>query len=595
MTNDILQRLASLRKVMSHEHIDAYIIPSSDAHLSEYTPEHWKGRRWISGFTGSAGTVVVTANKAGLWTDGRYFLQAGQQLEGTSIDLYKEGIPGTPSIEQFLAAELKAGQTVGIDGRCFPAGAASATESALDIYGIKLRTDKDLFDEAWRDRPEIPRGELFVQPVKYAGESVKDKIARVNKELATQGANATIITMLDELAWIFNLRGRDVECNPVGVAFGYVSARESVLFAFPEKITKEVRSAMEEGGVKIMPYEAIYEYIPALPAEERLLIDKKRITRALYDLIPAACRKIDGVSTITALKAIKNKQELSGVRAAMVRDGVALTRFFMWLEQEWEAGRNHDEVVLGEKLTAFRTAQPLYFGDSFDTICGYQDHGAIIHYRATPESAHVVKREGVLLLDSGAQYHDGTTDITRTVALSTPSAELKRDYTLVMKGHIAIATAQYLEGTRGSQIDVLARKALWDNGMNYAHGTGHGVGCFLNVHEGPQNIRMDENPTEMKIGMITSNEPGLYRSGKYGIRIENLVVTKLNVETEFGRFFGFETLTAFYFDNELIEKSLLTTDELKWYNDYQQWVYKTLAPKLTTEERAWLKEKTLTI
>lgn len=595
MTNDILQRLAILREAMKQEHFDAYIIPSSDAHLSEYTPEHWKGRRWISGFTGSAGTIVVTTDKAGLWTDGRYFLQAGEQLKGTSIELFKDGIPGTPSIEQFLSSELKAGQTVGIDGRCFPAGAASATELALDIYGIKLRTDKDLFEVAWKDRPEIPRGELFVQPVEYAGESVKDKIARVNKELAAHGANAIIVTMLDELAWIFNLRGRDVECNPVGVAFGYISARESILFAFPEKITPEVRKAMEEGGVKIMNYDAIYEYIPTLPAEERLLIDKKRITRALFDLIPAASRKIDGTSVITAMKAIKNETELAGVRRAMVRDGVALTRFFMWMEKEWDAGRNHDEVALGEKLTAFRAAQPLYFGDSFDTICGYQDHGAIIHYRAVPESAHIVKREGVLLIDSGGQYLDGTTDITRTTALSEPSAELKRDYTLVMKGHIAIATAQFLEGSRGSQLDILARKALWDNGMNFAHGTGHGVGCFLNVHEGPQNIRMDENPTEIKIGMITSNEPGLYRSGKYGIRIENLIVTKLNTETEFGRFFGFETVTACFFDNKLIDKSLFTEAEVKWYNDYQAWVYKTLSPELTAEESSWLKEKTQAI
>ncbi len=593
--SEIKERIAKLRSAMKNHGMAAYIVPSSDAHLSEYTPEHWKGRLWLSGFTGSAGTVVIGTDKAALWTDGRYFLQASEELAGTGIELMKEGLPDTPTIEAFLKTELKEGEVVGADGRCLAEASAAATKANLELYGIKFNTDVDLFDEAWQDRPEIPRGKLFAQPAKIAGETVKDRIARIIQSLNSLGANACIINMLDELGWAFNLRGRDVACNPVGVAFGFISQRESILFVFPEKIDKELETALKAEGLSIRPYHEAYQYISKLPATDRILVDKKRITHALYQLIPDHCLKIDGVSVITSLKAVKNEVELEGMRRAMLRDGVAMTRFFMWLEKSLAAGEVYDEVELDEKLTSLRAAEELYFGNSFDTICGYQDHGAIIHYKASKESAYQVRNEGVLLLDSGGQYFDGTTDITRTVAISKPSEQLKTDYTLVMKGHIAIAMAQFLEGTRGSQIDVLARKALWDRGMNYAHGTGHGVGCFMNVHEGPQNIRMDENPTELKIGMILSNEPGLYRSGQYGIRIENLIVTKLNEVTEFGRFFGFETITLCYFDNQLIEKSLLTADELKWYNNYQETVYQALAPRLNDEEAAWLRDKTKAI
>ncbi|GAD06183.1 Xaa-Pro aminopeptidase [Porphyromonas crevioricanis JCM 15906] len=593
----IKEHVERLRAAMHKNGFKAYIIPSSDAHLSEYTPEHWKARLWISGFSGSAGTVLITPDKAGLWTDSRYFLQAEEQLRGSGIKLYKEGLPETPGIDSFLTSELQPGDVVACDGRCYPHAEAQALESKLEAFGIRFDCSTDLFDQTvWPDRPAIPTGKLFGQLTQYSGETAKGKIARCRKALSEHGANCYIINMLDELAWIFNIRGKDVECNPVGVAYGFVSEQTAILFVLPEKIDSDLRNELEVQGITLKPYGEIYNYVSSLSDSHKVLIDGRRINEALYKAIPAHCRIIEAVSPITLMKAVKNEIELQGVRNAMKRDGVALTRFFIWLEKTLDKGLTPSEVEIGEKLTAFRALQDLYFGDSFDTIAGYQGHGAIVHYRAEEPTAYRVKKEGVLLLDSGGQYFDGTTDITRTISLDgKPSKQLQEDYTLVMKGHIAIATAQYLEGTRGNQIDVLARKPLWDRGLHYGHGTGHGVGCFLNVHEGPQNIRMEVNPTPLKVGMITSNEPGIYRADQWGIRIENLVVTKLNCETDFGRFFGFETLTLCYFDNNMIDKSMLTEQEIEWYNAYQERVYKTLSPLLSAEEALWLKGKTQAI
>lgn len=594
---EIKNRIERLRAAMKKHGFSAYLVPSADAHLGEYTPEKWKSRSWISGFTGSAGTVVVTEKEAGLWTDSRYFLQAGQQLEGTGIQLFKEGLPETPSIEQYLTKTLQAGQVVACDGKCYSHGEALAMEAHLDNFGIKFDVSEDLFGpDVWADRPSLPKGELFDQPVKYAGESAKDKINRVREALHGHGANSYIITMIDELAWVFNVRGRDVECNPVGVAYGFINDDKAVLFVLNEKIPQSLRTILEGQGIEIRPYEEAYEFVSKLPKESKVFVDGARTNEAFFRTVPKECRIVSGVSPIALMKAVKNETELNGVRAAMKRDGVALTRFFMWLESALDKGEKVTEVDIDRVLADFRAKQDLYYGDSFDTIAGYNDHGAIVHYRANDESAYEVKKSGTLLLDSGGQYYDGTTDITRTVSLDgNPSPEIKSDYTLVMKGHIAIATAKFIEGTRGNQIDILARKPLWDNGLHYGHGTGHGVGCFLNVHEGPQNIRMDNNPTEMLLNSITSNEPGVYRGGKWGIRIENLVRCQVVDETEFGRFFGFETLTLFYFDNNMIEKSMLTADEIAWYNAYQARVYETLSPMLEPHEAAWLKEKTKAI
>lgn len=589
----IIERLALLRKEMKAAGLSAYIIPSSDAHLSEYTPDRFKSRAWISGFNGSAGTVVVTLDKAGLWTDSRYFLQAGEQLKDSSIELFKVGVPGVPSIEGFLASELPAGAVVGADGACLSFAEADDTERKLAVYGIEYRLTQDLIERVWADRPALPDHPLFLHPEEYSGASAKERIEAVRGKLRAQGANATIITMIDELAWVFNVRGNDVSFNPVAVGFGYIGEKEAVIFVDPAKVPEEVRSYLMGNGVTLKGYTELDGFIAALPAEVRLLVDTKRITYHIYSLIPAHCRKIEGVSALTQLKAIKNGTEIACLRKVMARDGASLTRFFKWLEEALGHGETYTEYELGIRLNEFRAKDDKFYGDSFGTICGYLGNGAIVHYSAQKDTAATVRPEGVLLLDSGGQYVDGTTDITRTVALSAPSEELRTDYTLVLKGHIQLALVQYLEGTRGSQLDILARHALWQQGLNYGHGTGHGVGFFLNVHEGPQNIRMEVNPTPLELGMITSNEPGLYRSGKYGIRIENLVITELREETEFGRFFGFETVTLCYLDNQLVRKDLLTAKEIAWYDAYQERVYQTIAPLLSSDEAAWLRSKTL--
>lgn len=589
----IIERLALLRKEMKAAGLSAYIIPSSDAHLSEYTPDRFKSRAWISGFNGSAGTVVVTLDKAGLWTDSRYFLQAGEQLKDSSIELFKMGVPGVPSIEGFLASELPAGAVVGADGACLSYAEADDTERKLAVYGIEYCLTQDLIERVWADRPALPDQPLFLHPEEYSGASAKERIEAVRGKLRAQGANATIITMIDELAWVFNVRGNDVSFNPVAVGFGYIGEKEAVIFVDPAKVPEKVRSYLTANGVTLKGYTELDSFIAALPAEVRLLVDTKRITYHIYSLIPAHCRKIEGVSALTQLKAIKNETEIACLRKVMARDGASLTRFFKWLEEALERGETYTEYELGIRLNEFRAKDDKFYGDSFATICGYLGNGAIVHYSAQEDTAATVRPEGVLLLDSGGQYVDGTTDITRTVALSAPSEELRTDYTLVLKGHIQLALVQYLEGTRGSQLDILARHALWQQGLNYGHGTGHGVGFFLNVHEGPQNIRMEVNPTPLELGMITSNEPGLYRSGKYGIRIENLVITELREETEFGRFFGFETVTLCYLDNQLVRKDLLTAEEIAWYDAYQERVYQTIAPLLSSDEVAWLRSKTL--
>lgn len=592
---DIKERISALRKEMKNNGISAYIIVSGDAHLSEYTPERWQSRSWISGFNGSAGSIVVTLDRAGLWTDSRYFLQAAEQLEGSSIELFKQGIAGVDSIESFLCKELKSGDVVAVDGDTISHEELERIRINLSVYGIKMALDIDLIDKIWENRPSIPNKKVFLHKEEYSGESAASRIERTKKELTKYGANTSIITMIDEVAWLMNLRGYDVDYNPVAVSYAIVSPKETVLFILKEKLNEEVTTYLNKNGIKVKDYFEIKDYIKSLDKSSKVLVDAKRITENLYRSIADDITKVNGVSVITSLKAEKNEVEASRLREVMRRDGVALTKFFKFLEESLADGKTFTEYEIDEILRSFRAKDPNYYGDSFATICGYNAHGAIVHYRASKESSFTIENKGVLLLDSGGQYYDGTTDITRTIALDEPSDKLKKDYTLVLKGHIGIATAIYLEGTRGSQLDILARKALWDNLMNYGHGTGHGVGYFLNVHEGPQNIRMEVNPTELKIGMITSNEPGLYRTDEYGIRIENLVLTKDFQTTEFGRFFNFETLTLCYLDNNLVEKTLLDEKEITWYNEYQERVYRELSPLLNEEEAIWLRNKTKSI
>ena len=593
MKENITARLTALRETMKNSGVDAYVIPSSDPHLSEYPPECWKDRVWISGFTGSAGTVVVTLKDAGLWTDSRYFLQAGTQLEGSGIDLYKDGLPETPSITKLLRDRNGEIKVVGFNGKAMSYQEAQGLRQALSVAGIDVRSDLNLISEIREEPVQLPMDKLFVHPLEYAGASPAQKVDQVRKKLKDSGAEVIILNMLDEVAWLFNLRGSDVSYNPVGIAYGMITPEEVSLYVDEKKLAEEVRDFLAENHVSIKPYESIYEEVQGLSDEWVVSVDPARINDKLFHSIPKDMVIVQQLSPITLLKACKNEAECHGYQAAMKRDGVALTRFFMWLERSLDEGKELSEYDLGVVLSDYRSQGEYYVSDSFATIAGYNGNGAIVHYSAAKDTASKISASGILLLDSGGQYRDGTTDITRTISLDgKPSQKQKDDYTRVMKGHIGIATAIFPQGTRGVQLDILAKKALWDNCQNFGHGTGHGVGHFLNVHEGPQNIRVDLNPTPLMPGMVTSNEPGLYIAGEYGIRIENLVRTVPYRDSEFGSFYAFETLTLCYFDNSLINADLMTDKELEWYNAYQKRVYDTLAPELTEEEASWLKNKT---
>lgn len=594
MSNIIQKRLSALRRFMEDKGLHAFIIPSTDPHLSEYPASHWESRVWISGFTGSAGTVVVTREKAGLWTDSRYFLQAAQQLRDTNIELFRDGLPNTPCIEEWLISELSSGNTVGIDGNVYAASDAIQLTYKLNQKGLRLISDYDPFASIWNDRPAIPLNPIFELPVKYAGVSASDKIKRVCKTIEKHDADSILIASLDTIAWLFNIRGNDVKCNPVAVCYAYVSKKESVLFTNPKKLTREVSDHLAHEGITVAEYDKIFDYVSAIPAHTSICLQGSKVSFDLYNKIPKDCRIIDIPSPVDMMKACKNETEIQGFRDAMERDGVALVKFLMWFEKAVPAGEVEESTIV-DKLVEYRSQQDLYVGESFDTIAGYGPNGAIVHYHVTPESSAKVLPEGFQLIDSGAQYFDGTTDITRTVAVGPLTDQMKEDYTLVLKGHINLGTCIYPEGTRGSQLDILARKAMWDRGMNYGHGTGHGIGHFLNVHEGPQNIRMNENPTTLQPGMVTSNEPGIYRANQYGIRIENLILTQEEVTTEFGNFYSFETLTLCPIDTTPIVKELLTEEEIAWFNNYHQYVYDRLSPNLNDEEKKWLKEKTKAI
>ena len=588
MNSIINERIAALRAHIAKENIQAFIIPSTDPHLSEYVAPHWQSREWISGFTGSVGTVVVTAKEAGLWTDSRYFLQADRQIEGTGIALYKEMLPETPSIPAFLSSLLQKGDTVGIDGKMFSADEVQHLQRELRQSGIHVKSIADPMQLLWSDRPAMPLAPAFVYDTKYAGKSFTEKLSAVRKKMKAAGAESLLLSALDEIAWLLNIRGSDVHCNPVVVSYLLIERYEIHCFIQPQKITAELASYFKANGISIHGYKEIEDYLSNTHAES-ILVNPVKTNYAIYSAICPTCRIINGTSPIALLKAVRNEQEISGIHAAMQRDGIALVRFLKWLEEAVPAGRE-TEISVDRKLHEFRAAQPLYMGESFDTIAGYKEHGAIVHYEATPETDVALKPEGFLLLDSGAQYLDGTTDITRTIALGNLTEEEKLDYTLILKGHIALAMAVFPEGTRGAQLDVLARMPIWQQHMNYLHGTGHGVGHFLNVHEGPQSIRMNENPIPLQPGMITSNEPGVYKAGSHGIRTENLVLTVPAGEGMFGNYLKFETITLCPICRKGIIKELLTAEEIKWLNKYHQTVYEKLAPDLNNNEREWLKE-----
>ena len=586
-----IDKLKRVRESFDSKNISAYIIPSSDPHLSEYLPDCWKFRTWASGFTGSAGTLVVGKNKAALWTDSRYFLQAEKELEGSTIELCRMGLPNTPSIEEWLTETLSANETVGFNGKLFAHAAAKLLVANLSKNGLKVVSDIDIIPAVWTNRPSAPNGKAFEHKLRYAGLTVSEKIAEIRKNLGKQHSDACIISALDDVAWTFNIRGNDVDYNPVVLSFGYISMDEAILFIDLDKLDDKLTTHLEEQGVELFDYNDSDKFISELPHNLTISIDETKLNHTLASLIPKEIKTADSISIPTKLKAVKNAVELENIKQSLVLDGIAMCNFLYWLETH--VGKEKiTELTIAEKLVEYRSEQEGFVSESFETIAGYKEHGAIVHYSATPETASEIESGGFLLVDSGAQYLQGTTDITRTIHLGTPNNEEKQDYTLVLKGMIQLSMIQFPVGTRGSQLDTLARMAMWNKGINFGHGTGHGIGAFLNVHEGPQSIRPSENPVTIEPGMVQSNEPGIYRAGKHGIRIENLIACKRTTENEFGTFLGFDTITLCPIDTKPIDVETLQADERNWLNSYHSMVYEKLAPFVKPEVKGWLKDRT---
>ena len=593
--NMINQRLESLREVMKREHLAAFIFPSTDAHQSEYVADHWMGRAWISGFDGSAGTAVVTMHSAALWTDSRYFLAAEEQLKGTEFQLMKLKIPGTLSIAEWLGKELQDVDSpeVGLDGWVNSYSSTSGLIADLrKAGGITVRTNFDPLEEIWKDRPSIPLKPVEIQPMEFAGEDVSSKIKRIRLALRAQHADGMLVSALDDIAWTLNLRGTDVHCVPVFVSYLLIASDKVSLFVDETKISSEVRAYLESNGVSIYKYNKVEEGLKAY-SEYNILLDGNETSYYLWKAV--RCQEIvQASSPIPAMKAVKNESEIAGYRRAMLKDGVAMVKFLKWLLPAVEAG-GETEISIDKKLTALRAEQNLFRDISFDTIAGYQAHGAIVHYEATPETDIPLKPEGLLLLDSGAQYQDGTTDITRTIALGPITEEMKHIYTLVLKAHIQLELAKFPDGASGTQLDALGRECMWREGFNFLHGTGHGVGSYLSVHEGPHQIRMEYMPTPLRAGMTLTDEPGLYLAGKFGVRIENTVLLSDYMKTEFGKFLQIEPLTLCPIDTAPIDLAMLMPEELAWLNEYHAKVYAELAPYLDEEEKKWLENATKAI
>ena len=589
--NEINQRLESLREVMRREHLSAFIFPSTDAHQSEYVADHWQGRTWISGFNGSAGTAVVTMKSAALWTDSRYFLAAEEQLKGTEFQLMKLKIEGTPTISEWLAQELQGENAeVGLDGMVNSYHETMGLIADLrKSGGITVRTNLDPLGLIWTDRPAIPANPVEIQPMEFAGESVASKISRIRTALRQRHADGMLISALDDIAWTLNLRGTDVHCVPVFVSYLLISSQQVSLYVDSAKINDEVKAYLTENGISLYPYNKVAEGLERY-SEYNILLDGDETSYFLWKTVK--CQEIiAGNSPVPAMKAQKNDREIAGFRQAMLRDGVAMVKFLRWLKPAVEAG-GQTEISIDRKLTSLRAEQHLFRDISFDTIAGYQAHGAIVHYEATPETDVALKPEGLILIDSGAHYQDGTTDITRTIALGPVTEEMKHVYTLVLKGHIQLELAKFPDGASGTQLDALARECMWREGYNYLHGTGHGVGSYLSVHEGPHQIRMEWKPTPLRAGMTVTDEPGLYLSGKFGVRIENTLLIKDYQTTEFGKFLQMESLTLCPIDLTPVDFSMLQPEEIEWLDTYHRDVFEKLSPYLEGEDLEWLREAT---
>ena len=601
---NINQRIADLREVMRREHLSACIFPSTDPHQSEYVADHWKGREWISGFNGSAGTAVVTLWSAALWTDSRYFLAAEEQLKGTEFQLMKLKIEGTPTIAEWLGREVMQNRhpkedwtEVAIDGKCSSVNAVKDLITDLrKENGITLRTNFDPLKLIWKDRPAIPEHPVEIYPLEYAGESCHDKIDRIRQALREKHADGMLMSALDDIAWTLNLRGADVHCNPVFVSYLLISSQSVTLYINKVKLSPEVMAYLKAEDIKVEDYDQVENGLKQY-FEYNILLDPDEVNYRLYEVVRNKGHQnnlpkteiVEEESPVKRMKTVKNEREIAGFRSAMLKDGIAMVKFLKWLRPAVEAG-GQTEMTVDEKLTSLRAEQPLYRDISFDTIAGYQAHGAIVHYEATPETDIPLKPEGLLLLDSGAQYLDGTTDITRTIALGPLTDEQKKVYTLVLKGHIRIELCKFPSGTSGTQIDILAREAMWREGLNYLHGTGHGVGTYLNVHEGPHQFRMEWKPAPLVAGMTITDEPGVYLAGKFGVRIENTLLITPYMETEFGQFLQFESLTLCPIDKAPIIVEMLLPEERQWLNDYHRHVFDVLSPHLSEDEANWLRE-----
>ncbi len=571
---------------MKEHKIDAWIVPDSDPHQSEYPAPHWKTRTWFSGFTGSAGTLVVTLDKAGLWTDFRYFIQAARELEGSGIELFKMKMPDVPTMPEWLAQELREEGVLGFDGKLFSVGQVEELEKLLNSKNIRFACRQDLAAQIWTDRPAIPTEPVSLLDVSFAGESRLSKFSRVREKMKELGVQAHLISSLDEIAWLLNVRGRDIEYNPVAIGYVYISETGVRMFIVPEKLSDDRKFPLSADGVICSNYEDLLPFLQQIPKDTTVLIDPQRTSQVIKDLLSQHCSLQEGQNIALAMKAMKNETEQEGCRQAHIRDGVAMVKWLYWLKQHVGTGI-YSEITIVEPLEELRSRQQFFQGLSFNTISAYRANAALCHYTAETDTALSIEAEGLLLVDSGAQYSDGTTDITRTIALAEPSAQQRRDFTYVLKGHIGLATAKFPQGTGGAQLDTFARMALWQKGMNYGHGTGHGIGHFLSVHEGPQSIRSDNSET-LELGMVCSNEPGLYREGEYGIRTENILIVVPAEETEFDTFYQFETISLCPIDRSLIDPVLLTLGEKEWLNAYHRRVYETLSPFLTMDEKSWL-------
>ncbi|MDG5800537.1 aminopeptidase P family protein [Marinilabiliaceae bacterium ANBcel2] len=587
----VSDKLIELRNKMDIHGIDACIIPSEDPHLSEYPSQHWKIREWISDFTGSAGTVVVTAEEAGLWVDSRYHLQAEKELDQSCINLFKSGEKDIPSYEEWLISTLTPGSKIGIDGRCFSISKLRSLTRKFRTAGIKIDPAITISEEIWDARPPIPEDTVFMHDEKYVGSSRSKKIHAVRKSMKRNNVSHYITVSLDEIAWLLNLRGKDVPYNPLFHAFLIIDYDQIKLFINPHKLTAQIAQKLIVDEVKVYTYEDFYLHLADISEDAIIYIDPERINSAVYSTIPQRTTKKEGISIIADLKSQKNRIEVENFKSTLIKDGVAMIKFLMWIEDNFKS-ENITEYSAVKKLKQIRAQNSEFKGESFATISAYAENGALAHYKAEKSNSAVLKEGSLFLIDSGGQYPGGTTDITRTIPLGEIPEEAKVDYTLVLKGHISLASASFPNGTRGCHLDILARKSMWEYGINYGHGTGHGIGYFLNVHEGPQSIRPEDNGIQFKPGMITSNEPGIYRAGKYGIRIENLILCKETEETDFGQFLEFETLTICPIETSIIKKELMTTTEILWLNSYHTKVNELLSPHLSNEEKIWLEKKT---